>query len=151
MEDTLGWADLVRDIEENLLDSDDPQSLIEMYESIFPNTKVTHEGDSVFTVCSPDNEKILGNDGDVKTVIKSLLSVMDMQEKRENEEFHIPQPTAWKMWSDAKEKAERFLRTTDDENTLDKILNLCQEHGVESDVLEELQYIEDNGCRSSQM
>lgn len=36
-------------------------------------------------------------------------------------------------------------------NIVEKILDLCQEHRVESDVLNELQCIEDNGCRSSQM
>lgn len=36
-------------------------------------------------------------------------------------------------------------------NIVEKILDLCQEHGIESDVLNELQCIEDNGCRSSQM
>ena len=34
-------------------------------------------------------------------------------------------------------------------NVMEKILDLCQEHGMESDVLNELQCIEDNGYRSS--
>lgn len=52
MEKTLRWAELVEDISECLLDSNDPESLIEMYEAMFPDTKVTHKGNSIFTVRS---------------------------------------------------------------------------------------------------
>ena len=52
MERIVGWSELVEDISECLLGSDDAESLIEMYKSMFPNTKVTYEGDSMFTVRS---------------------------------------------------------------------------------------------------
>ncbi len=42
-------------------------------------------------------------------VIRSLLEAMKMQEGREKEELHIPQLTAWVIWSEVKEKAEDFL------------------------------------------
>jgi hypothetical protein len=34
---------------------------------------------------------------------------MDMQEKRETEEFHIPQHSAWHIWSEAKTKADAAI------------------------------------------
>lgn len=46
---------------------------------------------------------------DPKVVVETLLSAMDMQEKRETEEFHIPQPSAWKIWSEAKAQAQQYL------------------------------------------
>lgn len=42
-------------------------------------------------------------------VIKKLLNAMDMQEKRESEEFHIPQKTAKAIWDEAKEDAIQYL------------------------------------------
>lgn len=36
-------------------------------------------------------------------------------------------------------------------NVLEKILDLCQEHGLVDEAMNELHCIEENGCRSSQM
>jgi hypothetical protein len=47
--------------------------------------------------------------GQKDAAIRKLLGVMDMQEKRETEEFHIPQKTAWFMWNEAKELAAKAL------------------------------------------
>lgn len=44
-------------------------------------------------------------------IIKGLLSAMDMQEKRELEEFHIKQETAKHIWDTAKEAAQSYLNT----------------------------------------
>lgn len=52
MESTRRWASIVEDIATYLIESNDPESLIKMYESVFPNTKVIYEGDSIFTVRS---------------------------------------------------------------------------------------------------
>ncbi len=52
MEEIASWADLVDDITGYLLDSYDPEPLMQLYESMFPNTKVVYEGDSIFTVRS---------------------------------------------------------------------------------------------------
>lgn len=50
MESTFSWEDMVDEIATYLSDSDDPEFLIEMYQSMFPDTKVTYEGNSIFTV-----------------------------------------------------------------------------------------------------
>lgn len=52
MESTFSWEDMVGDIAAYLYESDDPERLIEMYESMFPNTKVIYEDDSIFIVRS---------------------------------------------------------------------------------------------------
>ncbi len=52
MERTVVWVDLVEDIYSYLHGSDDPEFLIEMYELMFPDTKVVYEDDSMFTIRS---------------------------------------------------------------------------------------------------
>ena len=42
-------------------------------------------------------------------VIRSLLETMEMQEKRESGEFHISQPNALAVWSEAKHAAQTWL------------------------------------------
>lgn len=44
------------------------------------------------------------------SVIRKLDSAMAMQEGRESEEFHIPQPTANAIWTEARESAKPFLK-----------------------------------------
>lgn len=39
-----------------------------------------------------------------------LISAMEMQEKRETEEFHIPQASARAIWDEAKNNAKLLLR-----------------------------------------
>lgn len=39
-----------------------------------------------------------------REAIKALLDAMEMQEKRETGEFHIPQKTARAIWDEAKAK-----------------------------------------------
>lgn len=41
---------MVDDIAIYLSESDDPESLIKLYESMFPNTKVVYEDENIFTV-----------------------------------------------------------------------------------------------------
>jgi hypothetical protein len=46
---------------------------------------------------------------DAAEAIRKMDSAMDMQEKRQSEEFHIPAPTAWVIWSAAREKGQAAL------------------------------------------
>lgn len=41
--------------------------------------------------------------------LRLCLSAMEMQEKRDAGEFHIPQSTAWAIWSEAKAAAAKFV------------------------------------------
>jgi uncharacterized protein (DUF488 family) len=46
----------------------------------------------------------------LKEAIRKLDSAMDMQEKRETEEFHIPQHTARDVWDKARQAAREALK-----------------------------------------
>ena len=46
---------------------------------------------------------------DLQDTMRELLGVMEMQEKRESEEFHIPQDVALLLWNKAKERAYTVL------------------------------------------
>lgn len=45
----------------------------------------------------------------VQVAIKKLDAAMDMQEKRETEEFHIGQPTARHIWDEARKQGGEAL------------------------------------------
>jgi hypothetical protein len=48
-------------------------------------------------------------EANLASALQACLSAMYMQEKRETEEFHIPQRSAWQIWSDAKNSATATL------------------------------------------
>lgn len=42
--------------------------------------------------------------------LRDCVEAMEMQERRETGEFHIPQPSAWAIWSVAKAEAMKFVQ-----------------------------------------
>lgn len=50
---------------------------------------------------------------DLKGVVEELLNVMDIQEKRWNEEFHLSAEAFKSIWDEAKEKANFTLSQMD--------------------------------------
>jgi hypothetical protein len=44
----------------------------------------------------------------LKLAVRKLDAAMDMQEKRETEEFHIPAATMWVIWQEARKLAEPY-------------------------------------------
>jgi hypothetical protein len=55
------------------------------------------------------NASLIAAAPELLEALRSCLSAMDMQEKRETEEFHIPQHSAWHIWSEAKTKADAAI------------------------------------------
>lgn len=59
---------------------------------------------------SDANAKLIAAAPDLAEAMGSLLDAMEMQEGREAETLHINQPTAKKIWVDAKDKARAALQ-----------------------------------------
>lgn len=59
--------------------------------------------------CYPNDMARFEASADLLAACKRLLDVMDMQEKREREEYHITQDVALGIWNDAKDAAKAAI------------------------------------------